>query len=84
MSPRLTPSSSALLWFDFALTFTTEVRCIWRRKFSGVTVIYLFTRYTALIDRVLFATEVLLWNSSDRVGMQGSEDVMKLLMTDDF
>ena len=60
------------------------MRRIWRRKFSGATVVYLFTRYTALIDRVLFVTEVLLWDSSDRVGMQGSKDVMKLLMTNDF
>ncbi|TBU56306.1 hypothetical protein BD310DRAFT_629608 [Dichomitus squalens] len=63
-------ASSALLWFDFALTFTTEVRRIWRRRFTGATLVYLFTRYTALLDRLFFASEVLLWNSSNRVGIQ--------------
>lgn len=58
---------AALLWFDFALTFPTEVRRIWGRPFSGATLVYLFTRYTAIADRVLFVTEVLLWNSSDQV-----------------
>ena len=59
---------AALLWFDFALTFSTEVRRIWARKFSGATLVYLLTRYTAIIDRILFVTEVLLWSSSDEVG----------------
>ncbi|TBU23594.1 hypothetical protein BD311DRAFT_68396 [Dichomitus squalens] len=63
-------ASSALLWFDFALTFTTEVQRIWRRRFTGATLVYLFTRYTALLDRLFFASEVLLWNSSNRVGIQ--------------
>ncbi|RDX48618.1 hypothetical protein OH76DRAFT_1483717 [Lentinus brumalis] len=58
-------ASTALLWFDFALTFTTEVRRIWRRKFTGATVVYLFTRYIALIERIFFVLEVLLWNSTD-------------------
>ena len=58
---------AALLWFDFALTFTTEVQRIWRRKFSGATVVYLFMRYSALIERVLFVLEVLVWKSSDKV-----------------
>ncbi|RPD57834.1 hypothetical protein L226DRAFT_540198 [Lentinus tigrinus ALCF2SS1-7] len=58
-------ASTALLWFDFALTFTTEVRRIWRRRFTGATVVYLFTRYAALIERVFFVLEVLLWNSTD-------------------
>ncbi|KAI0700995.1 hypothetical protein C8T65DRAFT_559598, partial [Cerioporus squamosus] len=58
-------ASTALLWFDFALTFTTEVRRIWRRRFTGATVVYLFTRYTALIERIFFVLEVLLWNSTD-------------------
>ncbi|KAI0752826.1 hypothetical protein C8Q80DRAFT_1118138 [Daedaleopsis nitida] len=59
-------ATTALLWFDFSLTFTTEVRRIWRRKFSGATLVFLFMRYSALLDRVLFVLEVLLWKSSDR------------------
>ena len=58
----------ALLWFDFALTFTTEVRRIWRRKITGATIVYLFTRYAAVVERVFFLLEILLWNSTDEVG----------------
>ncbi|RDX48635.1 hypothetical protein OH76DRAFT_1556930 [Lentinus brumalis] len=60
-------ASTALLWFDFALTFTTEVRRIWRRRFTGATVVYLFTRYTALVQRIFFVLEVFLWNSTNEM-----------------
>ncbi|KAI1790332.1 hypothetical protein LXA43DRAFT_1062142 [Ganoderma leucocontextum] len=72
---------AALLWFDFALTFPTEVRRIWGREFSGATLVYLFTRYTALLDRVLFVTEVLLWNSSNQTcgRISRADDVMVTL-----
>ncbi|KAI0645033.1 hypothetical protein C8Q79DRAFT_1011145 [Trametes meyenii] len=62
-------ATSALLWFDFALTFPTERRRIWGRKFSGATVIYLCTRYVALVQRILQAAVVLTWYSSDQVGL---------------
>ena len=68
----------ALLWFDFALTFPTEVRRIWRYKFSGATVVYLFTRYTAIVDRVLFVTEVLLWSSSDQVSRLSAAALLRM------
>ncbi len=56
-----------MLWFDFTLTFPMEVRRIWGRKFSGVTLVYLVTRYTSLADSVLIVVGILLWNSSDQV-----------------
>ncbi|KAI0327895.1 hypothetical protein GY45DRAFT_1256050 [Cubamyces sp. BRFM 1775] len=58
-------ASSALLWFDFALTLPTEYRRIWKRRFTGATIVYLFTRYIAVIERIFFVLEVLVWNSSD-------------------
>ena len=64
---HLATYSAALLWFDFALTFTTEVKRIWRRRFSGATVVYLLTRYIAVVERVFFVLEVLLWKSTDEV-----------------
>ena len=57
----------AVLWFDFALTFTTEVRRIWRREFSGATLVFLLMRYIAVVERVFFVLEVLLWKSTDEV-----------------
>ncbi|KAM5537919.1 hypothetical protein V8D89_008395 [Ganoderma adspersum] len=59
-------ASSTLLWFDIALTFPTEVRRIWGRRFSGATLVYLFTRYTALAHQALFVTQALLVDSSDQ------------------
>ncbi|KAI8971010.1 hypothetical protein BD414DRAFT_501370 [Trametes punicea] len=59
-------ASSALLWFDFALTLPTEYRRIWKRKFTGATLVYLFTRYVAVIERIFFVLEVLVWRSSDK------------------
>ncbi|KAI0653342.1 hypothetical protein C8Q70DRAFT_927948 [Cubamyces menziesii] len=59
-------ASSALLWFDFALTLPTEYRRIWKRRFTGATIVYLFTRYIAVIERIFFVLEVLVWNSSDK------------------
>lgn len=57
----------ALLWFDYALTLPGEYRRIWRRKFTGATLIFLLMRYATLIERIPFVLEVLVWNSSDRV-----------------
>ena len=68
-------ASTALLWFDFALTFTAEVEQIWMRKFTGATIVYLLMRYSALIHRVFFMLEVFVWNSSDRVG-DSSPDIV--------
>ena len=61
------PSDTALAWFDFTLTFTTEVQRIWRRKFSGATVVYLVARYTLLLDSYFLLTEAFLWRSSGAV-----------------
>ncbi|KAI0774927.1 hypothetical protein BD413DRAFT_611911 [Trametes elegans] len=58
-------ASSALLWFDFVLTLPTEYRRIWQRKYTGATLVYLLMRYIAVIERIFFVAEVLLWKSSD-------------------
>ncbi|KAI0629547.1 hypothetical protein C8Q77DRAFT_1220240 [Trametes polyzona] len=80
-------ASSALLWFDFALNLPNEYRRIWSRKFTGATVVYLLMRYAAVIERIFFVLEVLVWNSSDRVsqpsalcgGITHSDDVLLII-----
>ena len=57
----------ALLWFDCTLTFTTEVQYIWRRRFTGATIVYLFTRYAAVVERVFSLLTILLWTSTEEV-----------------
>ncbi|KAL1937856.1 hypothetical protein VTO73DRAFT_12749 [Trametes versicolor] len=59
-------ATSALLWFDYVLTFSSEYRRIWRRRFTGATLIFLLMRYAALIERVYFVLEILVWNASNR------------------
>ncbi|TBU53136.1 hypothetical protein BD310DRAFT_830778, partial [Dichomitus squalens] len=59
-------ASGTLLFFDYMLTFTTEVERIWRRKLTGATIMYLLLRYTIMIDRIWFMTEILLWNSNNK------------------
>ena len=58
---------TALLWYDFALTFAAEVQRIWRRRFSGATIIYLIMRYSMLFQSALFVGSTVLWHSTDKV-----------------
>ncbi|KAI0644989.1 hypothetical protein C8Q79DRAFT_969050 [Trametes meyenii] len=60
-------ASSVLLWFDCAQTFPDECRRIWGRKFSGATVIYLSTRYLAVVERIFFVAAIMTWSSGDQV-----------------
>ncbi|KAH9836082.1 uncharacterized protein C8Q71DRAFT_760471 [Rhodofomes roseus] len=41
------------------LTFSREVRCIWKRRFSGATVLFMLNRYLTLVYRVLMTVEIL-------------------------
>jgi len=56
-TPRFITSCStasiAILVYDSLLTFSREVDCIWRRKFSAVTVLYVLQRYCLLFSMVL-------------------------------
>ncbi|KAI0645059.1 hypothetical protein C8Q79DRAFT_748911 [Trametes meyenii] len=52
--------ASALLCFDFALTFPAEVQHIWKRRFTISTSLYLVLRYSILVQQVLYSVENLL------------------------
>ncbi|KAL1945434.1 hypothetical protein VTO73DRAFT_2285 [Trametes versicolor] len=58
-------ASSALLWFDHMLTFPSEYSRIWRRKFTGATLVFLLMRYAAFFERIFFVLEVLVWGAND-------------------
>ena len=57
---------AALLWFDWTVMFPLEMRRIWRRRFTGATVVYFLNRYTALFRRIFVILEALSWNRSDQ------------------
>jgi len=42
-----------ILFYDNLLTFSREVDCVWRRKFSAVTVLYVMQRYCLMLDITL-------------------------------
>lgn len=45
-------ATAALLFYDIILTFDREVACIWKRKFSTVSVIFICMRYASLLSQV--------------------------------
>jgi len=58
-------ASSALLFFDCAITFTREVKRIWLRRTTGATIIFLLTRYTAVAERITLLTSLFLRTLDD-------------------
>ncbi|KAK0457822.1 uncharacterized protein EV420DRAFT_480021 [Desarmillaria tabescens] len=50
---RIQYSSIALLYYDYALTFPTEVKYVWGSKFRLSTALYICCRY-ALVANVLY------------------------------
>lgn len=59
---------SRWLYYDYTLTIAEEVRCIWGRKFSGGTVIFLVIRYASLLEQVVLVVEQGLHSGSGIVG----------------
>jgi len=45
-------ASACILAYDILITGDREVACIWNRKFSGVTVIFVNIRYVTLISQI--------------------------------
>lgn len=51
--------NSALLYYDYALTVPSEVQCIWKRKFSGASALFLINRYVSLLVHTLLWVQML-------------------------
>lgn len=58
---------SALLIFEWALTFTREVDRVWQKKFTGATVVYTFTRDSNLWNYVVSTAVALPRTSNDNI-----------------
>ncbi|KAI0752823.1 hypothetical protein C8Q80DRAFT_1267308 [Daedaleopsis nitida] len=65
--------SAVLLFYDFILTFVSEIQRVWRRKFSGAVVIFLLIRYTTLLNRIVLILELQPWSETTSI------EVCKLL-----
>ena len=42
-----------IILYDTILSFPQEIRCIWRRRFSLVTVSYIIIRYGTLVNTIM-------------------------------
>ncbi|KAH9923026.1 hypothetical protein B0H21DRAFT_840997, partial [Amylocystis lapponica] len=58
----------ALLLYDHVLTFPGEVKLIWTRRWSGVTMLFVVNRYFALLDKAFLLVDSFPWpNQTDQV-----------------
>ena len=48
-SPRPAHSPTVILYFDYFLTFDLEVRQLWKKPFTGPTVLFLFISISVFI-----------------------------------
>ncbi|OSC97582.1 hypothetical protein PYCCODRAFT_1471754 [Trametes coccinea BRFM310] len=53
--------SSVLLWFDIILTFPAEYDRIWKRKFTGASMVYLFKRYGTALEMLFNVLQMPAW-----------------------
>ncbi|TFK35542.1 hypothetical protein BDQ12DRAFT_668417 [Crucibulum laeve] len=50
-------SSLALVYYDYTLTFASEVKYVWQRKIKFMTILYVFCRYS-LVANVIYAVAI--------------------------
>lgn len=62
--------AAAVTFYDYILSLTQEVRCIWGRKFSVTTVLFITNRYLFLVYRVLMTLAMLPPEHGDPVAGQ--------------
>ena len=56
-----------LLFADTLFTLTDEVQRIWRRRFTGATLIFLLTRWVAVAERIVLVISVVMPTVQDKV-----------------
>lgn len=54
-------ATSALCFYEYMITFSEEVRCVWRRRVSGASVLFLVNRYTMLVVSLASIVQVIPW-----------------------
>lgn len=59
-------SFQPFFFYDFSITVNDEIRCIWKRKFSGATFLFLANRYVGLLYRLVTLFLLLSWSTKAR------------------
>lgn len=55
MKPRL----AVLFCYEYAITFDEEVRCVWKRRISGASVLFILNRYIMLVASLASIVKVI-------------------------
>ena len=68
----LTCCDLALLYYDYFLTLPAEIQCIWNRKLTLASILFLINRYATLVVRTLLIIQTVSWshvtdNEADKV-----------------
>jgi len=58
-------ATSALLFFDCAISLSDEYHRVWRKRFSGTTAVYLVTRYGAVLERIVLLVSLFIRATED-------------------
>lgn len=64
---RLIDLATVLCFYDHILTFFQEVQYIWKRRFSGITAIFLLNRYVVMSDRIVRLFQFKSWRGYGHV-----------------
>ncbi|TDL16089.1 hypothetical protein BD410DRAFT_795721 [Rickenella mellea] len=64
---RVLISGTALVLYDYVLTFSTEISEIWNSKFSGAQALFILSRYPNMVFMVLYSAHTLTRNPSTTV-----------------
>lgn len=57
--------------YDYIITFGEEVRCVWKRRASGASILFVLGRYAMLAASLASITQVLPWNQQPDVDIDG-------------
>jgi len=72
-------AATTLLFYDYVVTFSREIRCIWGRKFTWATVLFVLNRYLTLLNRILMIVDMLPWqNFPQATADKTCESVLRL------
>ncbi len=53
---------AAFCIYEYGLTFHREVECVWRRKFSSVSLLFIVIRYSTLCYSILCVLQSVTWS----------------------
>ncbi|KAL4243441.1 hypothetical protein ABKN59_001179 [Abortiporus biennis] len=56
-----TVAAGGLLLYDYLLTLDEEIKYVWKRKKTGISILFILNRYTSLVNSLLVFLEHIAW-----------------------